>query len=276
MTDPLDFRGRRAVVTGAGGGIGGAVVELLLERGATVVATDLAKPGLARAASLGAHVVEADVGTAAGRAAIAAAAGGNGDSPPTCSDADSGGGDSPPARVAGVDHVVVAHGTIRPKPIADTTEDDWDTIVGVNAKAVYFLLQGLTGQIVDGGSVVTVSSISARSAASQEQSVYCASKAAVSSITRSFAYLLAPRGIRVNTVLPGIVETPMQDGFLAAAAAARGTTAEELNEARLRLVPLGRPSPPRECAETIVWLLSPAAGYLTGQQIAADGGLTMV
>jgi NAD(P)-dependent dehydrogenase (short-subunit alcohol dehydrogenase family) len=122
---------------------------------------------------------------------------------------------------------------------------------------------------------VTLSSGSARLAASLEQSVYYASKAAVSPIARSFAYAYAGRGIRVNTVLPGIVETRMQEQFLDAAARVRGTTPEELHETRLRLVPLGRTSPPRECAEAIVWLLSPAAGYLTGQQIAADGGLTM-
>jgi NAD(P)-dependent dehydrogenase (short-subunit alcohol dehydrogenase family) len=97
----------------------------------------------------------------------------------------------------------------------------------------------------------------------------------VSSITRSFAYAYAKRGIRVNAVLPGIVDTPMQEQFLAATSAARGTTPEQLHEARLASVPLGRTASPRECAETIVWLLSPAAGYLTGQQIAADGGLTM-
>jgi NAD(P)-dependent dehydrogenase (short-subunit alcohol dehydrogenase family) len=67
----------------------------------------------------------------------------------------------------------------------------------------------------------------------------------------------------------------MQDRFLEAAARARGTTPEALNEARLRLVPLARTSSPAECAETIAWLLSPAASYLTGQQIAPDGGLTM-
>ena len=193
----------------------------------------------------------ADLAQAEGRAALAAATG-------RC------------------DHLVVAHGIVRPKPIAETTEDDWEAIVGVNAKAVYFVCQAFGGLLRDDGAIVTVSSISARNAASQEQSVYCASKAAVSSITRSFAYAYAPRGIRVNAVLPGIVDTPMQERFLAAAAAARGTTADELGAARLSGVPLGRTSPPEECAETIVWLLSPAAGYLTGQQIAADGGLTMV
>ena len=67
----------------------------------------------------------------------------------------------------------------------------------------------------------------------------------------------------------------MQEQFLESAARARGTTPAALHEARLAAVPLGRTSPPRECAETVVWLLSPAAGYLTGQQVAADGGLTM-
>jgi NAD(P)-dependent dehydrogenase (short-subunit alcohol dehydrogenase family) len=239
------FAGRRAVVTGAAGGIGRAAAELLLEQGASVVAADVAEIDLE-----GAETVAADLASTEGRAVLTAAAG-------PC------------------DHLVVAHGIVRTKPIAETTEEDWDAVLGVNAKAVYFLCQAFGGLLGDGGSIVLLSSVSARSAASQEQSVYCASKAALSSIARSFAYAYAPRGIRVNAVLPGIVDTPMQDRFLEAAARARGTTPEALHEARLRLVPLGRTSPPRECAETILWLLGPASGYLTGQQIAADGGLTM-
>jgi len=247
---PLDFIGRRAVVTGGAGGIGRAVVELLLERGAAVLASDVSAERLEPLAAAGAETLEADIATAAGRASLAAAAG-------------------------RLDHLVVAHGIVRTKPIADTTEEDWDAVVGVNAKAAYFLCKDFGPLLVDDGSIVTVSSVSARSAGSLEQSVYCASKAALSSITRSFAYAYAPRGIRVNAVLPGIVDTPMQERFLEAAARARGSTPEALHESRLELVPLGRTSPPRECAETIVWLLSPGAGYLTGQQIAADGGLTM-
>ena len=248
--DPLDFAGRRAVVTGAAGGIGGAVAELLLERGAVVLGCDVSEAGLERIAAAGARTLVADVSTTGGRAELAEASG-------SC------------------DHAVLAHGIVRTKPIEETTEDDWDAILSVNAKAVYFLCRAFGSLLSDGGSIVTLSSVSARSAASLEQSVYCASKAAVSSITRSFAHAYAGRGIRVNAVLPGIVDTPMQDRFLEAAAQARGTTAEGLHEARLRLVPLGRTSPPAECAETVVWLLSPAAGYLTGQQIAPDGGLTM-
>jgi NAD(P)-dependent dehydrogenase (short-subunit alcohol dehydrogenase family) len=246
VTHPSDFTGRRAVVTGSAGGIGRAVVELFLERGASVVAADLA---VDRPVD-GAESVAADVSTADGRAALVEAAG--------------------PCH-----HLVVAHGVVRPKPIADTVEDDWNALMDVNAKATYFLCKDFGGLLADGGSIVTLSSVSARNAASQEQSVYCATKAAVSSITRSFAYWYAPRGIRVNTVLPGIVDTPMQERFLAAAAAARGTTPEALHVARLAAVPLARTSSPRECAETILWLSSAAAAYMTGQQIAADGGLTM-
>jgi NAD(P)-dependent dehydrogenase (short-subunit alcohol dehydrogenase family) len=248
--NPLDFTGRRAAVTGAAGGIGRATALLLLARGATVVAADIARAGLEPLAEAGAETVAVDLRSPDGRSALAAAAG-------PC------------------DYLAITHGIVRPKPIGETTEDDWDSIVDINAKSVYFLCKAFGELLRDHGAVVTLSSVSARSAASLEQSVYCASKAAVSSITRSFAHAYAPRGIRVNTVLPGIVDTPMQDAFLAAAAEARGTTPEAVHEARLGMVPLRRTSPPEECAETIVWLLSPAAGYLTGQQIAADGGLTM-
>jgi NAD(P)-dependent dehydrogenase (short-subunit alcohol dehydrogenase family) len=248
--DPLDFSGRTAVVTGAGGGIGRAVAETLLDRGAHVIGADISGEALAPLTAKGVEGNESDLTSAVGRAALI-------------------------RRVDTCDHLVLAHGIVRPKPIEETTEEDWDAVMAVNAKACYFLCQAFGALLTDGGSVVLLSSVSARSASSLEQSVYCASKAAVSSIARSFAHAYAPRGIRVNAVLPGIVDTPMQERFLEAAARVRGTTSEALHEARLGLVPLGRMSSPAECAETIVWLLSPAAGYLTGQQIAGDGGLTM-
>ncbi len=225
-------------------------MELLRERGADVLATDVDETALAALAAAGADVLACDLTTADGRSELV-------------------------ERAGGCDHLVLTQGIVRSKPIEETTEDDWDALMNVNAKASYFLCKSFGAVLRDGGSIVLVSSVSARSAASLEQSVYCASKAALSSIARSFAHAYARRGIRVNAVLPGIVDSPMQDRFLAAAAKARGLTPEEVHEARLRTVPLGRSSTPLECAETVVWLLSPAAGYLTGQQVATDGGLTM-
>ncbi len=248
--DYIGFAGARAVVTGAASGIGRATAEVLLQRAAVVVACDVEADSLADLAARGAEVVAADLGTKHGRDVLT-------------------------SHCPNSDHLVLAHGIVRPSAIAETTEDDWDAIVGVNAKSVYFLCKSFGPLLRVGASIVTLSSAGARNATSLEQSVYCASKAAVSSITRSFAHAYAQRGIRVNTVLPGIIDSPMQDRFVAAAASTRGVSEEELHAKRLEAVPLGRMASPRECAATIVWLLSADAAYITGQQIAVDGGMTM-
>lgn len=102
---------------------------------------------------------------------------------------------------------------------------------------------------------------------------YAASKTTILSITRSFAYALASRPVRVNAILPGIVDTPMQEEVLERVAPMRGLTPQELHHARTRLVPLGRGSSPEECAGLIWFLLSDEAAYMTGQAINFTGGL---
>jgi NAD(P)-dependent dehydrogenase (short-subunit alcohol dehydrogenase family) len=250
MGDPLDFSGRCSVVTGAASGIGRATALLLRERGASVVAADVSQDGLRQLASKGIETVVCDVTRADDREALVAAAG-------ACH------------------HLVNAAGVIRLVPLDQISEDDWETVMAVNAKAVFFLCQAFARVLPAGGSIVNLSSVAAKSAATVEVSVYAASKAAVLSITRSFAHAHSPRGIRVNAVLPGIVDTPMQDKVLQDVARIRGTTPESLHEARLRSVPLGRSAPPHECAEAILFLLSPAASYITGQAVNVDGGYLM-
>ena len=106
-----------------------------------------------------------------------------------------------------------------------------------------------------------------------EGAIYAASKAAILSITRSFAAALAPRSIRVNAVCPGLVDTPMQDQIIEFQSASRGLEPGALVEARLRSVLLGRMASPDEVAAVICFLLSPESSYMTGQAINITGGL---
>ncbi len=245
-----DADGRRAVVTGAASGIGHAAARRLLHEGATVLAVDLNAEGLASLAGEGAETLVGSVAEPADRERIVAAAG-------------------------EIDYVVNAAGILFVKPIWDVTLEDWRRIYAVNVEGTFFLCQALGQHIRPGGAIVNLSSSSAKLANSVEVAPYSTTKAAVLGITRSFAYALAPRNVRVNAICPGIVDTPMQEFVLAGMAAARGTTVEELTEARKGLIPLGRTSSPDECAGVIWFLLSDAAAYMTGQAINFTGGLVM-
>ena len=164
---------------------------------------------------------------------------------------------------------------LRRQPIFETTLDDWRDIFAVNAEAVFFLCQAVGPRLRPGGAIVNLSSTSAKVSSTTEAAIYAASKAAVVSITRSFAYALASRPVRVNAVCPGITDTPMQDRVLEDVARIRGTNFDELAEARLASVPLGRTSSPDECAGLIRFLLSEESGYMTGQAVNFSGGLVM-
>lgn len=240
----------RAIVTGAASGIGEAVARRLLREGIEVVAVDRDEDGLARLAGEGARPLALDLARPDDREHVVEAADGG-------------------------DYLVNAAGIIRLEPIFETTLDDWRDIFTVNAEAVFFLCQAIGPRLRPGGAIVNLSSTSAKVSSTTEAAIYAASKAAVVSITRSFAYALAPRPVRVNAVCPGITDTPMQDRVLEDVARIRGTTFDELADARLRTVPLARTSSPEECAGLIRFLLSDEAGYMTGQAINFSGGLVM-
>jgi NAD(P)-dependent dehydrogenase (short-subunit alcohol dehydrogenase family) len=170
-------------------------------------------------------------------------------------------------------YLVNSAGVILIKPIFELTVEDWRRVQAVNAEATFFLCQNIGPRLSPGGAIVNLSSSSAKLATTVEVAAYAASKTTILSITRSFAYALAPQRVRVNAILPGIVDTPMQDGVLERVAPMRGLTAEELHKARTRLVPLGRGSSPEECAGLVWFLLSDEAAYMTGQAINFTGGL---
>ena len=239
---------RRALVTGAASGIGAGAARRLLRGGVEVIATDIDGQGLAALSELGAVTLAADLVEPDNRAQIIDAA-------------------------TGVDYLVQGAGTIRLLPIEKITVDDWRSVFAVNAEAMFFLCQGIGATMPAGGAIVNLSSSSAKLANTTEAAVYAASKAAVLSITRSFAYSLAPIPVRVNAICPGIIDTPMQDAVLKQVSAIRGITPQQLSDLRETSVPLGRGASPAEIAELIWFLLSDGAGYMTGQAVNFDGGL---
>ena len=242
--------GKRAIVTGAASGIGQAVARRLLAEGATVIAADLNEGGLGPVVEAGATPFVGDLSSAVDRDRLVAAG-------------------------AGVDYLVNAAGIIRLKPILEFTVDDLRDIYAINVEATWDLVSRIGRTIPSGGAIVNLSSSSAKLATTTEAAVYASSKAAVLSITRSFAYAFAPAGVRVNAICPGIIDTPMQDRVLADVAAKRGMSVAELSETRNKTVPLGRAASADECAGAIWFLLSDDAGYMTGQAINYTGGLVM-
>lgn len=242
--------GARAVVTGAARGIGQAVARRLLREGASVLAVDLDGDGLRTIEAEGAETLVANVAEPDGREAIAAAAG-------------------------EVRYLVNAAGILFVRPIWEVGLEEWRRLYAVNVEGTFFLCQSLGQRMPSGGAIVNLSSSSAKLATTIDVTPYSSSKAAVLGITRSFAYALAPRNVRVNAVCPGIIDTPMQDRVLEEVAPMRGMTVEDLSVARLKTVPLGRTASADECAGLIWFLLSDEAGYMTGQAINQTGGLVM-
>ena len=120
--------------------------------------------------------------------------------------------------------------------------------------------------------MVNISSSAAKLATTTEVAMYAASKAAVLSISRSFALALAGRNVRVNAVCPGIVDTPMERGLLQQVAHDRGLTVADLESARHKTIPLGRAARPEEIADVIWFLLSDRASFMTGQSVNVTGG----
>lgn len=150
----------------------------------------------------------------------------------------------------------------------DVSEEEWNLIQNINLKGVWYGMKYQISQMIrqGGGAIVNVSSIAGLLGFPQ-LSPYVASKHAVIGLTRSAALENAQNGIRINAVCPGAIKTPMIDRFLG--------ENQQLAETYRRTIPMQRFGRPEEIAETIVFLCSEAASYITGQTIIADGGWTV-
>ncbi|HUO97561.1 MAG TPA: glucose 1-dehydrogenase [Rhizomicrobium sp.] len=153
---------------------------------------------------------------------------------------------------------------------AEATPEHFDKIFAVNVRGVYFTVQKALNLIRDGGSIVLVASV-AQYAGIPGFSVHSATKAAVRSLARSWAAEFKTRGIRVNTLSPGPIDTPIFDTL--------GLPPEQTEAAKQQFVadvPLGRIGRPEEMAKAILFLASSDSSYTTGTDLVADGGLTQV
>lgn len=253
------LKGKIALVTGAAGGIGKAVVRGLRLEGARVVAIDLVQSHMeALAEEFGEDAIR-PVGLDVSDAAAVETA---------VSDAERDWGP--------IDLGVNVAGILATDLIVETTDETWRRVFDVNTHGVFHVSRALAQRMMarKQGAMVTVSS-NAASVPRHSMAAYAASKAATSMFMRCLGLELAPFGIRCNTVAPGSTLTPMQTGMWADEHGAQAVIAGSL-ETYKNGIPLGKLATPEDVADAVLFLLSDRASHITMANLMVDGGATLV
>jgi NAD(P)-dependent dehydrogenase (short-subunit alcohol dehydrogenase family) len=254
--DGLEFKGMVAVVTGAAQGIGRSIAEDLRARGAHLVLVDRNTTALTETAdsiraSQGAAVdfVVADLSDPAAIESLAK---------------------DVAALASQVDVLVNNAGIEFDLPLSQVTASIFDSVIAVNLRAPLLMSQALAPLFPSsGGAIVNISSVHA-SHAFPNAIPYACSKAGLVALTRNLALELAPRGIRVNAVCPGYIDTAMWDEWLCSV-----PDAEAVAAATTALHPLGRRGLPSDVASAVAYLAGPQSAWITGTHLVVDGGLTI-
>lgn len=260
MSLDQELAGRTALVTGAGRGIGEAIVHALAGRGAAVLATDLAEEGIAALEKTYAGLVTArllDVTDSTAVEELVAEA---------------------EHTLGPLDIAVNVAGILRGSPVADLTDEEWAATFAVNTHGVFHVSRSVSRRMTErgSGSIVTVAS-NAAGIPRTNMAAYAASKAAAVMFTKCLGLEVASRGVRCNTVSPGSTLTDMQRGMWAVGdeeAAARRVV--EGDPATYRTgIPLGRIADPSDIADAVAFLVSDRARHITMHDLYVDGGATL-
>jgi len=252
----MTLRGKTALVTGGGRGIGRAIALGLAQAGAEVAVLDILKDnaeavrreiealgvkGLALAADL---TRRAEVERAVAETL---------------------------AQLGQLDVLVNNAGWDRLEPFLESEEETWDKIIAVNWKAMLYVCKAALPHMVarNTGKVISIASDAGR-VGSMGEAVYAGTKGAIIAFSKTLAREMARHRITVNVVCPGLTETPLLQGIRA-----QSPKTERVIEAVTRAIPLGRVGQPEDVAGAVVYLASPAADYVTGQTLSVSGGLTM-
>ena len=247
MNEPK-LAGKVAVVTGAASGIGRSIAQGMVRAGARVVGVDRNSEGVREACSrldgemlaLGLDLTEDDAPSRIVEASVEG--------------------------FGSVDVLVNCAGIFPSTPALEISRNEWDRVLGINLRAPFLCSQEMVRWVVSNGregSIVNVAS-SAGVVARPGVAHYCASKAALIMLTKALAVEWAERGIRVNAVAPGLVETP---GVAELTSTEQG---REEHHRKIARIPLAHPGEPQEIAEAVLYLTS--ASYVTGETLFVDGG----
>jgi 3-oxoacyl-[acyl-carrier protein] reductase len=238
--------GKAALVTGAASGIGLACTRALAAEGARAVVADLDGDAAQRvAAEVGGIAVQLDVTSREDvRRAVAATV----------------------AEYGSLDVLVTSAGIFHSTPFDRIEPEEWDRILAVNLRGTFLACQAaLEAMVPQGhGRIVTIASLGAQTGGLAAGAAYAASKGGVASLTKSIARFAGPHGITVNTVNPGVVDTPMTAGW-----------PEEVKARTTEATPLGRMATAAEVAAAVVWLASDRSSFVHGAHVDVNGGLLM-